>query len=128
MFPLNAGRNVSARFNVSAVPAVETLDPLPFTFVFMTDVQNYTLPVWLGSFRTSFGTDWGATKAASTLFTLPVALAGGAPALLLLYFLKPLYAHSLPAIVGAGTAGGGVETGCLYSGAGAPNSRRRIHQ
>src|ERR1035441_4059094 len=30
LFPLNAGRNVSARFNVSIVPAVETLDPLPF--------------------------------------------------------------------------------------------------
>jgi N,N'-diacetylchitobiose transport system permease protein len=43
-----------------------------YAFVFMTDVQNYTLPVWLGSFRTSFGTDWGATMAASTLFTLPV--------------------------------------------------------
>ena len=42
----------------------------------------------------------------ATLLTLPVALAGGAPALLLLYFLKPLYAHSLPAIVGAGVAGG----------------------
>jgi N,N'-diacetylchitobiose transport system permease protein len=38
----------------------------------MTDVQNYTLPVWLASFRTAFGTDWGATMAASTLFTLPV--------------------------------------------------------
>jgi len=43
-----------------------------YAFVFMTDVQNYTLPVWLASFRTSFGTDWGATMAASTLFTLPV--------------------------------------------------------
>jgi N,N'-diacetylchitobiose transport system permease protein len=43
-----------------------------YAFVFMTDVQNYTLPVWLGSFRTNFGTDWGATMAASTLFTLPV--------------------------------------------------------
>jgi O-antigen/teichoic acid export membrane protein len=40
------------------------------------------------------------------LLTLPAALAGGAPALLLLYFLKPLYAHSLPAIVFAGIAGG----------------------
>jgi N,N'-diacetylchitobiose transport system permease protein len=45
-----------------------------YAFVFMTDVQNYTLPVWLGSFRTNFGTDWGATMAASTLFTLPVLL------------------------------------------------------
>jgi len=42
----------------------------------------------------------------ATLLTLPAALAGGAPALLLLYFLKPLYAHSLLAIVGAGMAGG----------------------
>lgn len=42
----------------------------------------------------------------ATLLTLPIALAGGAPALLLLYFLKPLYAHSLAAIVGAGMVGG----------------------
>jgi N,N'-diacetylchitobiose transport system permease protein len=40
----------------------------------MTDAHNYTLPVWLGSFRTNFGTDWGATMAASTLFTLPVLI------------------------------------------------------
>ncbi len=45
-----------------------------YAFVFMTDAQNYTLPVWLASFRTNFGTDWGATMAASTLFTLPVLL------------------------------------------------------
>ena len=45
-----------------------------YAFVFMTDVQNYTLPVWLATFRTNFGTDWGATMAASTLFTLPVLL------------------------------------------------------
>ncbi len=44
-----------------------------YAFTLMTDAQNYTLPVWLGSFRTSIlGTDWGATMAASTLFTLPV--------------------------------------------------------
>jgi N,N'-diacetylchitobiose transport system permease protein len=43
-----------------------------YAYVFMTDAQNYTLPVWLGSFRTNFGTDWGATMAASSLFTLPV--------------------------------------------------------
>lgn len=45
-----------------------------YAFVFMTDVQNYTLPVWLGSFKTNLGTDWGATMAASTLFTLPVLI------------------------------------------------------
>jgi N,N'-diacetylchitobiose transport system permease protein len=41
---------------------------------FMADPSNYTLPVWLVSFRTYFGTDWGATMAASTLFTLPVLI------------------------------------------------------
>jgi N,N'-diacetylchitobiose transport system permease protein len=39
---------------------------------FMSEQTNYTLPVWLVSFRTFLGTDWGATMAASTLFTLPV--------------------------------------------------------
>lgn len=39
---------------------------------FMTDVQHYTLPVWLANFRTNFGVDWGGTMAAATLFTLPV--------------------------------------------------------
>ncbi|HUZ52518.1 MAG TPA: carbohydrate ABC transporter permease [Streptosporangiaceae bacterium] len=39
---------------------------------FMTNVSNYTLPVWLATFRTSFGIDWGGTMAAATLFTLPV--------------------------------------------------------
>lgn len=33
-----------------------------------------TLPVWLSSFQTNFGNDWGATMAASTLVTLPVAI------------------------------------------------------
>ncbi|WP_407648838.1 carbohydrate ABC transporter permease [Actinacidiphila epipremni] len=31
-----------------------------------------TLPVWLSSFSNVFGTDWGATMAASSLFMLPV--------------------------------------------------------
>jgi N,N'-diacetylchitobiose transport system permease protein len=33
-----------------------------------------TLPVWLSSFSNVFGTDWGATMAASSLFMLPVLL------------------------------------------------------
>ena len=33
-----------------------------------------TLPVWLSSFSNVYGTDWGATMAASTLFMLPVLL------------------------------------------------------
>lgn len=45
-----------------------------FAYTFMSETQNYTLPVWLVSFRTFLGTDWGATMAASTLFTLPVLI------------------------------------------------------
>jgi N,N'-diacetylchitobiose transport system permease protein len=43
-----------------------------FALVMMRDPQNFTLPVWLTTFKTAFGTDWGGTMAASTLFTLPV--------------------------------------------------------
>ncbi|MFF6998206.1 carbohydrate ABC transporter permease [Streptomyces sp. NPDC008313] len=35
------------------------------------DQDDRTLPVWLSSFSNVFGTDWGATMAASTLFALP---------------------------------------------------------
>ncbi|GAB2957643.1 carbohydrate ABC transporter permease [Saccharothrix stipae] len=38
------------------------------------DQDDRTLPVWLSSFGNTFGTDWGATMAASTLFMLPVLL------------------------------------------------------
>ncbi|MFC7640592.1 carbohydrate ABC transporter permease [Streptosporangium lutulentum] len=34
--------------------------------------DDRTLPVWLSSFSNVFGTDWGATMAAATLFMLPV--------------------------------------------------------
>jgi N,N'-diacetylchitobiose transport system permease protein len=43
-----------------------------YAFTFMTDSSHYTLPVWLSSFQTAFGADWGGSMAASTLFTLPV--------------------------------------------------------
>ncbi len=33
-----------------------------------------TLPLWLTQFQTNFGNDWGATMAASSLFTLPVLI------------------------------------------------------
>jgi N,N'-diacetylchitobiose transport system permease protein len=45
-----------------------------YAFTLMADQQNYTLPVWLAQFKTNFGTDWGATMAASTLITLPVLI------------------------------------------------------
>lgn len=34
--------------------------------------EAQTLPIWLNSFQTTFGNDWGATMAASTVVTLPV--------------------------------------------------------
>ena len=43
-----------------------------YAYVLMRDTANFTLPVWLATFRTAFGTDWGGTMAASILFTLPV--------------------------------------------------------
>ena len=36
--------------------------------------RTQTLPLWLSAFQTVFGTDWGATMAASTLFALPVVI------------------------------------------------------
>ena len=45
-----------------------------YAYVLMQDTSNFTLPVWLSTFRTAFGTDWGGTMAASTLFTLPVLI------------------------------------------------------
>ncbi|MBC9713615.1 carbohydrate ABC transporter permease [Streptomyces sp. TRM66268-LWL] len=48
-----------------------------FAFANMLIVKNQDdriLPVWLSSFSNTFGTDWGATMAASTLFALPVLI------------------------------------------------------
>ncbi|MGW2249151.1 carbohydrate ABC transporter permease [Kitasatospora sp. NPDC001660] len=36
--------------------------------------EAQTLPLWLSSFQTDAGTDWGATMAASTLFALPILI------------------------------------------------------
>ena len=43
-----------------------------YALTFMQDQSQYTLPVWLSSFISVFGVDWGGTMAASTVFTLPV--------------------------------------------------------
>jgi N,N'-diacetylchitobiose transport system permease protein len=45
-----------------------------FAYVEMKDQDHYTLPVWLVSFSTSTGTDYGGLIAASTLFALPVVV------------------------------------------------------
>jgi len=45
-----------------------------FAYVLMKDQDHYTLPVWLVSFSTNTGTDYGGLIAASTLFALPVVV------------------------------------------------------
>jgi N,N'-diacetylchitobiose transport system permease protein len=45
-----------------------------FAYVLMKDQSHYTLPVWLVSFSTNTGTDYGGLIAASTLFALPVVV------------------------------------------------------
>ncbi len=43
-------------------------------YTFMKDQSMYTLPVWLASFSTPRGVDYGAQMAAATLFSLPVVI------------------------------------------------------
>lgn len=45
-----------------------------YAYVTMKDQSGYTLPVWLVSFSTATGTDYGGLIAASTLFALPVVV------------------------------------------------------
>jgi len=45
-----------------------------FPLVLMQHQDKYTLTVWLVSFSTNRGTDFGGLMAASTLFTLPVVI------------------------------------------------------
>ena len=44
----------------------------PLVLVLEQDSPHYTLALWITSFQTQFGNDWGATMAASTLFAIPV--------------------------------------------------------
>ncbi|MFB7110269.1 carbohydrate ABC transporter permease [Streptomyces sp. NPDC056291] len=38
------------------------------------NAEAKTLPLWLSSFQTQFGDDWGATMAASSLFAVPILI------------------------------------------------------
>ena len=40
----------------------------------LMEKSNQTLPVWLGTFKTAQGTDWGGLMAGSTLFAIPVVI------------------------------------------------------
>lgn len=46
----------------------------PMVLVLNKAPEASTLPLWLSSFQSQFGNDWGATMAASTLVTLPVLI------------------------------------------------------
>jgi N,N'-diacetylchitobiose transport system permease protein len=51
---------------------VNAWDDYIFAYVIMKSQDNYTLPVWLVSFKTSESVDYGAMIAASTIFSIPV--------------------------------------------------------
>jgi len=40
----------------------------------LMEQENQTLPVWLGTFKTAQGTDWGGLMAGSTIFAIPVVV------------------------------------------------------
>ncbi|GHG57102.1 carbohydrate ABC transporter permease [Streptomyces griseocarneus] len=46
----------------------------PMVLILNKETGAQTLPLWLTSFRTTFGDDWGATMAASSLFAVPILI------------------------------------------------------
>ncbi|MEU5430729.1 carbohydrate ABC transporter permease [Streptomyces olivoreticuli] len=46
----------------------------PMVLILSKEPGAQTLPLWLTSFRSTFGDDWGATMAASSLFALPILI------------------------------------------------------
>ncbi|MEU7578101.1 carbohydrate ABC transporter permease [Streptomyces sp. NPDC041068] len=46
----------------------------PMVLVLNKEADAKTLPVWLSSFQTAFGDDWGATMAAASLFAIPILI------------------------------------------------------
>ncbi|MFJ8939405.1 carbohydrate ABC transporter permease [Streptomyces sp. NPDC102365] len=44
----------------------------PLVLILNKDAEKQTLPLWLSSFETTFGDDWGATMAAASLFAIPI--------------------------------------------------------
>ncbi|MGW0755248.1 carbohydrate ABC transporter permease [Streptomyces sp. NPDC002814] len=46
----------------------------PLVLVLNKEAEAQTLPLWVSSFRTAFGDDWGATMAASSLFAIPILI------------------------------------------------------
>ncbi|MGW6915149.1 carbohydrate ABC transporter permease [Kitasatospora sp. NPDC054939] len=46
----------------------------PLVLIMNKEQATQTLPLWLTTFQSVFGNDWGATMAASTLFAVPVLI------------------------------------------------------
>ncbi|MEV4437944.1 carbohydrate ABC transporter permease [Streptomyces sp. NPDC049577] len=46
----------------------------PMVLILNKEPASQTLPLWITSFRTTFGDDWGATMAASSLFAVPILI------------------------------------------------------
>ncbi|WP_406173241.1 carbohydrate ABC transporter permease [Streptomyces sp. NBC_00996] len=46
----------------------------PMVLILNKDIEAQTLPLWLSSFQTTFGDDWGATMAAASLFAVPILI------------------------------------------------------
>ncbi|WP_409240135.1 carbohydrate ABC transporter permease [Streptomyces sp. PA5.6] len=46
----------------------------PLALVLNKEAEAKTLPIWLSSFQTAFGDDWGATMAAASLFAVPILI------------------------------------------------------
>ncbi|WJV46272.1 carbohydrate ABC transporter permease [Streptomyces flavofungini] len=46
----------------------------PLVLVLNKEAESKTLPVWVSSFQTAFGDDWGATMAAASLFAIPILI------------------------------------------------------
>ncbi|MEU1664605.1 carbohydrate ABC transporter permease [Streptomyces sparsogenes] len=46
----------------------------PLVLILNKEAEAQTLPLWLSSFQTVFGDDWGATMAAASLFAVPILL------------------------------------------------------
>jgi N,N'-diacetylchitobiose transport system permease protein len=51
---------------------INAWDDYLYAYVIMQSAEHYTLPVWIVSFQTAEGVDYGALIAASTIFSLPV--------------------------------------------------------
>ncbi|WP_399929387.1 carbohydrate ABC transporter permease [Streptomyces kanamyceticus] len=46
----------------------------PLALVLNKEADAKTLPIWVSSFQTAFGDDWGATMAAASLFAIPILI------------------------------------------------------